>query len=430
MQAQGLAVRQLAVETLGAVFAGQQSVDDFLDESPAAAALDRRDRGFLAAIVYTALRHNEAIMAVLNRHLAKPLPRKAGPAGLILRVGLAELLFLGVPPHAVINSAVELARLDGAARHFTGLINAVLRKVAGERASLEINDAIAPWLAARWTKSYGPETAGRIATASLREAPLDITARDRSPSWAEKLGGVQLPAGSVRIASPPQAIDQMPGCAEGGWWVQDAAAAIPARLFGNLSGLAVLDLCAAPGGKTLQLAAQGARVTAVDQSARRLQRLAENLARTRLSADLVCADVFDFVPPQPFDAVLLDAPCSATGTIRRHPDLPYRKSSAQIGALIDLQWRMLNRAAALVRPGGTLVYCTCSIEPEEGEKQALGFLAKNKEFQLLPISSGELALGAEFISAQGFFRSLPFMKIGEQAGLDGFFAARFQRQAG
>jgi len=427
--ASGLAVRKLAVEGLGQLFKQGLSFDEFLDNQQALAA---RDRAFLHALIFATLRHKGEIEAVIAAFMAKPLPRKSGAAHLILLAATAQLLFLDTAAHAVIDLAVRLAKQDREALHFSGLINAVLRRIAAEgREVLSGLDGprlnTPDWLWDSWAKAYGPQQAAAIAAAHGAEPPLDVTVKSDVAGWAARLGGMALPTGSVRLARHGGAIEELPGFVEGAWWIQDAAAAMPARLFGDLAGKTALDLCAAPGGKTLQLGAAGARVTAVDQSAQRLARLRENLRRTELEAEVIATDVLAFDPPEKFDAVLLDAPCSATGTIRRHPDLPYVKSPEQVEELAGLQRRMLNRAAQWVKPGGRLVYCTCSLEPVEGENQIERFLSANPAFSAIPIRPGEAGIEGHFITGGGHLRTLPFMTIGAAMGLDGFFAARLTR---
>jgi 16S rRNA (cytosine967-C5)-methyltransferase len=360
------------------------------------------------------------------------VPRKSGNSCLILMLGAAQLLFLDVPAHAAIDLSVQLAKRDANATHFSGLVNAVLRKIAGAgREKLAGSDGprlnTPDWLWSRWSKAYGTETAHAIAAAHMVEPAVDLTVAKDAADWAERLGGTLLPTGSIRLAKAQGAVEQLPGFEDGAWWVQDAAAAMPARLLGALTGKSVADLCAAPGGKTLQLCAAGADVTAVDSSAQRLERLHGNLRRARFEAEVIAADVLDFAPPNQFDAVMLDAPCSATGTIRRHPDLAYLKTAAQTAALVALQARLLANAAALVRPGGQLIYCTCSLEPQEGERQIAAFLAGTDRFAIAPISPGECGIESHMITGQGTLRTLPFMSIGGVSGLDGFFAARLTR---
>ncbi|MGQ0484632.1 MAG: RsmB/NOP family class I SAM-dependent RNA methyltransferase [Hyphomicrobiales bacterium] len=422
----GFAVRKLAIDGLARIFGQGVSFDEFLDSQD---RLAPRDRAFLHALIFSVLRHKGEIEAVIAHFMAKPLPRRSGPAPLILLLGGAQLLFLDTPAHAAIDLSVRLAKEDREARHFTGLINAVLRKIAAEGGSV-LNGLEDPrrntpdWLWTSWTRAYGPAQAAAIAKAHRDEPPLDITPKSDVAGWAVRLGGLALPTGSVRLAHHSGPIEEIPGFAEGAWWIQDAAAAMPARLFGDLAGKTALDLCAAPGGKTLQLCAAGARVTAVDISAQRVARLRENLQRTKLEAEVIVGDLLAFDPPEKFDAVLLDAPCSATGTIRRHPDLPYVKSPVQIKELEALQRRMLDEAAQLLKPDGILVYCTCSLEPAEGQDQSARFLSANPTFSAVAVAPGEAGIESHFITAAGNLRTLPFMPIGAALGLDGFFAAR------
>ncbi|MBI2718644.1 MAG: methyltransferase domain-containing protein [Rhizobiales bacterium] len=426
-EAAGLAARKAALDILGRILGDGKSLDEAMSEVHSLDRLEPRDRGFAMILVLTTLRRKGEAEAALAKFLAKPLPRKAGAAPLILLIGATELLFLGQPPHAVIDMAVRLAKADQHALHFSGLINAVLRKLAVEGiAGLDGARLNTPdWLWRRWARTYGEAAARAIAEAHASEPPLDLTVKKDAEGWAKRLGGMCLPTGSVRLkGSGP--VDSLAGYPEGAWWIQDAAAAIPARLFGDLAGKTALDLCAAPGGKTLQLCAAGARVTAVDSSVSRLEWLRHNLARTGFEAEVVTADVLSFEPGHGFDAVLLDAPCSATGTIRRHPDLPYVKSAAQIERLGETQRRMLDHAARLVVPGGTLIYCTCSLEPAEGEEQIAGFLARNGDFALRPIGDGEAGIPAHMIVG-GQLRTLPHLALGEACGLDGFHAARLTR---
>jgi 16S rRNA (cytosine967-C5)-methyltransferase len=281
---------------------------------------------------------------------------------------------------------------------------------------------------ARWTKTFGPDTARAIAAAHAHEPPLDLTVKSDPGHWAAALGGRVLDTGSVR-ASVHGPISQLPGYAEGAWWVQDAGAALPARLLGDVRGKTVADLCAAPGGKTAQLAAAGARVVAVDRAEGRLARLRQNLARLALTAETVAADILHW-QAGPFDAVLLDAPCSSTGTIRRHPDIPWLKREADLPGLAQAQRQLLARAIEVTRPGGVLVYCTCSLEPEEGAEIVAEFLARDSRLRRLPIAPAEVHGHGEFLNAAGELRTLPFQLPDPDpqfAGIDGFFAARFER---
>jgi 16S rRNA (cytosine967-C5)-methyltransferase len=428
--------RRCALETLASVLERQRPFDESFDAiagSASFAGLDRRDRAFAHALVATSLRHKGEIEAVLAEFMSKPLPRSSGPTGLLLLLGAAQLLFMETAAHAVIDLAVTLAHRDPAARHFAKLINAVLRKVAvsgGEiLAGLDGSRLNTPdWLGRRWEAAYGPDATHAIADAHGREAPIDLSPRDDGARWARELGGLLLPTGTIRLPPGHDAIEDLPGFHEGAWWIQDAAARLPAMLLGDVRGKRVLDLCAAPGGKTLQLAALGAQVSAVDKSKARMVRLRENLARLRLAAETIVDDAEVFSPGSSFEAVLLDAPCSATGTIRRHPDLPHIKSESQIARSASLQSRLLGHAATLVGRGGMLVFATCSLEPEEGEDQIGGLLGRIPEFSRLPLKPEEIAGQSQFINKDGDLRVHPGMAIGPERGLDGFFAARLLRR--
>jgi 16S rRNA (cytosine967-C5)-methyltransferase len=350
-----------------------------------------------------------------------------------LLLGAAQILFLNVPDHAAVDLAVRLVGTDRNSAHYAGLVNATLRRVAREGAArLAGLDTIVldtpGWLLARWVKAYGEPTARAIAAANALEPALDLTVKSDADAWAARLGGRVLPTGTVRILSHGP-VTALPGFAEGAWWVQDAAAALPVRLLGNVEKKRIVDLCAAPGGKTAQLAAAGAAVTAVERSPARLSRLRENLARLSLSAELICADVLTW-SAEPFDAVLLDAPCSATGTIRRHPDVPWRRRPEDIAALSAVQRGLIERALALTKRGGTVVYCTCSLEPEENEDVIVALLARESEVQRIPITPAEVFGKPEFISKDGDLRTLPCQLPSADsrfAGIDGFYAGRLKK---
>lgn len=394
-------------------------------------ALDARDRGFVRLLVATTLRRIGQIDTVIGRFLDKPLPRKLSEVRDVLRLGACQLLFLDTPPHAVVGTSVELVK-RGRLAPYAGLVNAVLRRVGAEgRAIAATIDAprlnTPKWLWMDWVASYGEETTRAIAQAHLAEAPLDITLRPGVDvaAWAEKLQAEPLPTGSLRRLGGG-AVADMAGFGEGQWWVQDAAAAMPARLLKDVSGKTVIDLCAAPGGKTMQLAAAGAVVTAVDRSARRLRRVSENLTRLGLSATVIDADATTWQPEEKVDAVLLDAPCSATGTIRRHPDVPRHKSPDDVANLAATQMAMLRNAADMLKPGGVLVYCVCSLQRAEGEAQIAAALDLGLPYERLPIDPLEVGGLSECLTADGDLRTLP-CHLGERGGMDGFFAARLRR---
>ncbi len=430
---QGLMAREAGVWLLQAVLRRNLGLDEALaaafGEAPFS-ALSPRDRAFARTIAATTLRRMGQIDAVLRHFQARRLPPRSGPAQNILRTAAAQILFLGTAAHAAVSNAVELADKDKDAQHFKGMINAVLRKVASTgRAMLLDQDAARlntpEWLWESWRIAYDNDTARAIATAHLNEPPLDITPRGDAAALAVSLEAQLLPTGSLRRETGGR-IEDLPGFAEGEWWVQDAAASLPVRLFGDVTGKQVIDLCAAPGGKTLQLAAGGAIVTAVDRSDTRMRRVQENLARLKLSATCVTADATVWQPPAPVSYVLLDAPCSATGTIRRHPDIAWRKTQEQINGLMALQDRLLAAAAAMLAPGGILIFCTCSLQPEEGAERIEAFLAKGAPFVRVPIRPEEVGGMGELITQHGELRTLPF-HLGEQGGMDGFYAARLQR---
>jgi 16S rRNA (cytosine967-C5)-methyltransferase len=428
-------VREAATGLLSAVLDRGKSLDASTEPvggDPAWLSLDERDRRLAKAIATTALRHHGEIDAALSR-LIERRPRRAGRLSQILEVAAAQILFMEVADHAAVSVAVEQVAADRGARHFKGLANAVLRRLAGEReATLDGLDAprlnTPDWLWRRWTAAYGEATARAIAEAHLVEPYLDLTVKADPAGWAERLGGVALATGSVRLL-PSGPVEDLPGYAEGAWWVQDAAAAIPARLLGDVAGKRVADLCAAPGGKTAALALAGARVTAVDISAGRRGRLVANLDRLGLRAEIVTADILDWAPPEAFDAILLDAPCSATGTIRRHPDIAWSKRPEDVAALAELQSRMIDRAVGWLKPGGVLVFSTCSLEPEEGEDQMARALAGHA-LDVVPVAAGEIGGLAETILSSGAVRTLPSQlrrPTARESGLDGFFAMRVRR---
>jgi 16S rRNA (cytosine967-C5)-methyltransferase len=430
----GLPARRAAAEVLAAVLQKKQPLDDILGRSLDKGImfdLPARDRALTRAIVAASLRRKGQLDHVLGAFLERGMPEKSGTLYPILLSAAAQLVFLNTPPHAAIDLAVTLAQYDPRAKRYDRLVNAVLRRVAGDgvkiAASLDAARINTPdWLWDRWVAYWGETRAREIGAAHLVEPPLDLTVKCDPALWAEQLSGRVLPGGSVRLV-PKGRIDALPGFAEGAWWVQDIAASLPARLLGDVAGKRVADLCAAPGGKTAQLALAGAAVVAVDSSRTRLALVAENLARLGLDAERVHADATNWQPSERFDAVLLDAPCSSTGTIRRHPDIPYTKSAKDIAALAGLQERLLDNAAKLVTPGGRLVYSTCSLEPEEGEAQIAAFLARNEAFRLDAISPGDLFGQKDWIEPSGALRTFPYeLKLDspEWSGMDGFFATR------
>jgi 16S rRNA (cytosine967-C5)-methyltransferase len=418
--------RHVALDLIGAVLGRERPLDEAIDDNPAMGQLSLRDRAFARLLVATVLRRLGQIDALIGACLATPLPPRAAGVHDILRLGIGQLLFLHTPPHAAVATSVDLAQSRGYPSH-KGLVNAVLRRLSVEGPErVATQDAAAlntpQWLWQSWSGHYGEEATRSIATAHLREAPLDLTLRANASEWCEKLAATQLPTGTVRRAGGG-AVATLPGYAEGAWWVQDAGAALPVRLFGDVAGLSIVDICAAPGGKTAQLADAGAFVTAVDRSSRRLDRLVANLKRLSLPADTVAADAMTWRPERPADAVLLDAPCTATGAIRRHPDVPHLKRPADVARLAVIQERLLRAAIDMLRPGGTLVYCTCSLEPEEGPRQIEALLRSGAPIERQPLSAAEMGVPAEWLTADGDLRTLPF-HFAEYDGIDGFYGAR------
>ena len=427
---QGLAARNAALAALAAMFFKERPLYDALESNLSKSKLAPRDLAFARTIVMTTLRRLGQIDQVLAQFLREPLPVRAGPAELILRLAAAELLFLDVAPHAAVSSAVALADRDDRARHFKGLVNAVARRIAAEgKAALAGQDAeranTPVWAWDAWAATYGQETARAIAKAHATEPHLDITVKEDAAAWAQKLEARLLPTGTLRRA-PGGRIEDLPGYAEGAWWVQDAAAAIPARLLGNVKGKAVVDLCAAPGGKTAQLANLGAKVTAVDHAFERTKRVMSNLSRLDLHAEIEVADALEWRPKTLADAVLLDAPCTATGTVRRHPDILWRKDVSDVLTQADLQRRLLDAAAEMLKPGGVLVYCVCTLAREESEDVVANFLAIHDKFERAPISPAELDGETQFLTGQGDLRTLP-SHWPDCGGLDGFYASRLRR---
>ncbi|MEW6454293.1 MAG: RsmB/NOP family class I SAM-dependent RNA methyltransferase [Pseudomonadota bacterium] len=428
----GLAARSAAAGILDAVLRSKRPLDEQL-EAADLTALPDRDRALVRHIVATTLRRLGTIRHLLNEQLERGLPKEAPRAETALLVGATQILFLDVPDHAAVDLSVRIARADRYAAHYTKLINAVLRRLANDgKARLAALDTVMldtpDWLMKRWIAAYGEPTARAIAAAHTHEAALDISVKSDPEGWATRLNGRVLPTGTIRTVAHG-AVPNLPGFNDGEWWVQDAAAAIPAKLLGDVRGKSVADLCAAPGGKTAQLATAGAKVTAVDRSEPRLKRLRENLARLKLDAETVTTDAAQW-QHEPFDAVLVDAPCSSTGTIRRHPDIPWLKSETDIAKLSALQSRLLDRAAMLTKPGGTLVYCTCSLEPEEGERAIAALLERNPGLKRSPITPAEVGGLSEIVTPDGAIRSLPCHLPDpepQMSGLDGFYAARIIR---
>jgi 16S rRNA (cytosine967-C5)-methyltransferase len=435
----GLAARRIAADILDGVLQKHRTLDDQLDGSaahPGLKTLPDRDRALMRRLVATILRRLGTLGHVLARLLDRGMPSDAPRAQSALLIGAAQILWMDVPDHAAVDLSVRLVQSDRRAAKYAGLVNAVLRRCAREGEGLiaevkaEMLD-LPPWLAKRWIAHYGEATAREMAVAVGFEPSLDLTVKADAAQWASRLHGMQLPTGSVRTLLQGS-VTMLPGFAEGQWWVQDAAAALPARLLGDVAGKAVLDLCAAPGGKTAQLALAGAEVIAIDRSPARTARLRDNLVRLSLHAEAVVTDACEWQSTNQggFDGILLDAPCTSTGTIRRHPDVAWLRQEDDIAQLATLQKSLLQKAVSLLKPGGTLVYCTCSLEPEEGEGIIAELLAAEAGLRRVPIEPSEVGGVTELISGDGDLRTLPCHLPHADprlAGLDGFYAARLVR---
>ncbi|MCB9983862.1 MAG: MFS transporter [Rhodospirillales bacterium] len=425
----GIAARIAALALLEDVLVRKQSLDIALDQQAAFKALPTRDRSFVRMMVSTTLRRLGQIDDILRRAIEREVPRNSTLEN-ILRLGVVQILFMDVADHAAVDTSVRLTEKQGMEKQ-KAFVNAVLRTVTREgvawrEAQDEVRLNTPEWLLKIWIEDYGLRVAAEIAKANLSEAPLDITVRDPETRnfWGSNFKATQMTTGTLRKTSGG-AVHELQGFDEGYWWVQDAAAAIPAQLFGDIEDAQVYDLCAAPGGKTLQLAARGARVTALDRSASRLKKLSQNLERMRLSerVHVITADAGSWRPKEPAGYVLLDAPCSATGTIRRHPDALHLKSPRDIERLSHLQAALLDNAFEMLMVGGVLVYCTCSLQKEEGEAQIERFLGRHPDAQRLAITARELGGFDEALTPDGDLRILPFHQAA-LGGMDGFYIAR------
>lgn len=418
----GLAPRRAAVHILDAVQSDGKLLNELIPKSVSHLPAD--DRARTARLAQTTLRWMDRADRILGPFLRQRPPLHVHN---ILRLGVVELFVDQAAAHGVVNTSVDATRADKSSERLAGLVNAVLRKVSRltpEKWTELPAPQLPKWLRKQLVKDYGKQVIAAIEQAHSAGAPLDITVKGDAELWAERLGGTLLPTGSVRLDRSAQ-VSALPGFDAGDWWVQDAAAALPARLLAAMPGERVLDMCAAPGGKTMQICATRADVTAVDSSDKRLDRLRENLKRTGLEARTITADATEY-EDAPFDAILLDAPCSATGTIRRHPDLPYAKDSSDFPALFALQEKMLDHALTLLKPGGRLVYCTCSLLIDEGEEQIRDALAREPALLVDHVAMEQPWLPKEWMVEEGI-RTRPdyWAEIG---AMDGFFMSVLKKQ--
>ncbi|MDP6566940.1 MAG: transcription antitermination factor NusB [Alphaproteobacteria bacterium] len=428
MATAGIAARTAALRLLGEVLDRGRTLDQALgrEQGPGGRLhdLEARDRAFARLLVATVLRRLGQIDDAVARCLDRPLNRSARPARNVLRLAAAQAMFLETPAHAVGDSSVRLLHRQ---RHLSGLVNAVARRLGREGPTIARDQDAArlncpDWLWRSWTDCHGEATTQSMVAEMLREPALDLSLKDGPEDWAERLAADILPTGGLRRPAGG-AVEELEGYAEGAWWVQDAAASIPARLFGEVAGRRVLDLCAAPGGKTAQLAAAGAQVTAVDNAPKRLEMLRRNLQRLSLEVEVVEADALQWRPGAPFELILLDAPCTATGTIRRHPDIWRLRTPEDVGRLAALQDRLLDAAVDMLAPGGTLIYATCSLQPEEGPERIAALLSERPDLHRRPLMPEEVFDQAELIDQAGDLRTLPH----QLGGIDGFYACRLGR---
>lgn len=423
--------RHVAFQILNDVFFQRKSMDEGFERAADFMALESRDRAFVRLLVTTVLKRAPEMDAVIEKILRDPIAKLKPPQLInIFRLGVAQVAFLETPAHAAVSATVDLAEEAGITHH-KSLVNAVMRRLTAEGCKpLEPRDAgkanTPQWLWQLWMDDYGVEAALDIAAANLTASPVDFTVAQDPAAWAERLEARMLPTGSLRRDNAGF-VPELPGYDDGAWWVQNAAAALPAKLFGDLKGKTVVDLCAAPGGKTAQLLHMGATVYAVDRSSNRLKRLQDNLDRLKISAKTVAADGAVWQPPKKVDAVLLDAPCSATGTIRHQPDVLRLKDIRDQEKLGALQRRLLVNALDMLNPGGTLIYCTCSLQKAEGEDQIEWFLSERTDVERAPVTTAEMPGIDEMLTAAGDIRALP-CHWKDLGGLDGFYVARLKKK--
>jgi len=434
-QKEMLHARKVALHILQQVFGQRHTLDQALEESRDFSSLQQRDRAFVRMLVTTVIRRLGQIDDLIRRSLSRPdQPLNPPILEYVLRLGVAQLIFMNVPDHAAVNTSVMLVESEGHGR-VKGFVNALMRRIAAEGKDWTTRQDIArlntpEWLLKMWIEDFGLKNAIEIAMANLQEAPLDISLKRlvTADTMIETLGAIALPTGSLRLQNSKM-VQDLPGFQDGMWWVQDAAAAIPVKLFGDrIDGQTVIDLCAAPGGKTAQLASMGANVIAVDRSAKRLHRLQENMKRLRLDdrVKIEVADAAVWKSRNKVPFILLDAPCSATGTVRRNPDVIWMKTANDIHSLIELQSHLLDNAIQMLEEGGTLIYCTCSLQKAEGEYQIERVLETYSNIVRDPIFAHELGGLSDIVTPRGDIRILP-SHLSNIGGMDGFFISRLRK---
>ena len=429
-----LAARQTALDLLDKVLARKHPLDQALAESRDFKTLPSRDKAFCRMLISTALRRMGQIDDLITKAEEKPGPKNITLHN-ILRLGVTQIIFMDVPDHAAVDTSVKLAEAGGMKKQ-KAFVNGLLRTITRigqewvnrqDEGRLNTPD----WMLKIWIEDYGLRRAAEIAAANLVEASLDITIKDESERnyWASTLKASEFGTGTLRRVSGG-AVHEMPGYDDGMWWIQDASAAIPASLFGDIEGKTVVDLCAAPGGKTMQLAAKGAHVIALDRSAKRLKKLEENLERLRLKdhVEVVAADAAQWQPKQAPELILLDAPCTATGTLRRHPDVAHLKTRQDFESLVEVQARILDNAFNILAPGGVLIFCTCSLQKAEGEMQVRFLMNNHDKAMKLAVKPEEIGDMEDIITEDGDIRILPFHNAAA-GGMDGFFISRITKTA-
>lgn len=428
-QISGLTARKIALRLLELVIQKHQTLEAALESVPLA-VLTPRDRGFARALAATVLRWHDTLDHLIRACLNEPNKRLQGGLWAVLRLAAAQSVFLKTPDHAVVSTSLallETPELVGS----KGFANAVIRRICREGAELlpaqdpSLNAPV--WLRQILMQDYGLARTKEIIAACLTEAALDITVKNPAETglWADRLAAALLPTGALRLENAGQ-VPELAGFVEGAWWVQDAASSLPVRILNPQPGQKILDICAAPGGKTAQLIAAGAEVTALDQSPKRLKRLESNLKRLAMHAEIIMADGTRYQNQTPADAILLDVPCSATGTLRRHPDALHLKNAEDLLTLLPLQAELLDNAVTLLKSGGMMVYCTCSLFKDEGERQITAFLERHPNMRLHPILQTEIPGLSDAITPEGMLRILPDMWP-EHGGIDGFFIARMRK---
>ncbi len=426
----GLGARRGALDVLMLLSKGR-TLEQAFNDCRSFNTLEGADRAFAFNLVSTTLRRRGALDEIIGQYLDRPLPKKSLEVQDILRLAVAQLLMLETPAHAAVATSVELTGQKRETAGYKGLVNAIARKIADKGKlrleKLQLRVDTPGWLWRSWERSYGVAKTRAIAEAHLKQAPLDLSLKPGTDpaSFQAVEGGLSLAPNHLRLPGN-HSVPDLPGFSAGSWWVQDLAASLPVRLLGDVRAKIIFDLCAAPGGKTMQLAASGGDVKAVDVSGERLKRVAENLKRTGLIAETVKADILHWVPEITADAILLDAPCSSTGTIRRNPDVAWARTEDEVRSLAGLQAEFIDRAVRFLKPGGLLVYCTCSLQREEGEDQVKAAFSRHNNLELVPITAADIDNMPGIITHDGNLRTLPSM-LPEHGGMDGFFACRFRK---